>query len=211
MIKGNKLLYISLALLATGASFQAMILPRWPVADPLPQKLIEVGLQRSSPGFRPLGTLPAKRSYDISSSEALRFSMADKDELTIRRSTVREFLNFRADYISKQIKELELIKSKTSIDPRFTEGSIDGRPALQTCVIDDKTSREPILGVTFKQLGEPIANKKVDLNTILKRFAGIEPSRHYSCFLITLISESGTAKTPAQLSELINKVSPYLY
>jgi hypothetical protein len=211
MIRSNKFLYSTLAFLATGASLQAIMFPKWPVATALPKKQIETDLQRSGLILKPLDTFTAQRNYDIASSEALRFSMENRGELAIRRSTVREFLNFRADYINEQGKELALVNSKPSSDPRFIEGTIGTRTALQTCMVEDIASIPPILGVTFKQLGEPIANQKVDSLTALKRFAGIEPNRDYSCLLITLLSDPDKPISPAKFSQLISKISPYLH
>ncbi len=211
MMNSHKLLYSTLAFLATGASLQAIMLPRWPVAAALPQKQIETDLERYGLIQKPLGTFAGQRNYDVASSDALRFSIRNKEELVIRRSTVREYLNFRADYINKQGKGLELVNSKQSSDPRFIEGRIGDRTALQTCMVESRGSNRPILGVTFKQLGEPIANQKVDSLTTFKRFAGIEPSRNYSCLLITLISAHDRRASPSQFSQLISKVSPYLH
>lgn len=210
-MNSHKLLYSTLAFLATGASLQAIILPRWPVAAALPQKQIETDLQQSGLIQKPLGAFAGQRNYDVASSNALRLSMGNKEELVIRRSTVREFLNFRADYINKQGKGLELVNSKQSSDPRFIEGTVGDRTALQTCMIKDHGSNNPILGVTFKQLGEPIANQKVDSLTAFKRLAGIEPSRNYSCLLITLFSAPDRHASTSRFSQLIGKISPYLH
>lgn len=195
-----------LAALATLAALQAVVFPRWPRAKPLPQQHLLASVQRADSQAKPL-TLPEKerqasRSHDLAVSETLAFRFGDGEELRVLRGTSRERAKFAIDTFTAKRPELKLRNSTLSGPPARTSGVIQGRPALQTCLV----ALSPVaqgFGVDAAQLAPLVDQAAQGREAALRRILGLQDNRDYSCVLISLRSGNAGPVSLTRWNQLV--------
>jgi hypothetical protein len=181
--------YTLLATTALAFSLKSLFFSPWPQAPELSSELILSTLKTG--GFTPRSqdTLPPFRSFDLSTSPFLRYSLVNDYDLRVVVVVTRDRESFTIENINNKNKEFTLKDPRPAVDALFPtlEGMINERPALQTCQLRSPNS-DPTYEVSSYQLPlriDDYDNLNVDP---FSQIIGLQPSRTYRCTLITLVS-----------------------
>lgn len=195
-----------LAAVASIAAIRASLLPLWPRAESLPEGRIASALKQAGLAATavPLQEAEAKpqRNHDKALSPTLAFRFRTGEELRLVRGAVRNPLDFDPNTFSKQRKDLRLSKGKPAGPPPQRIGTIAGRPARQTCLVAlSPTARG--YEVEWSPLGKLVTRSSAGQANTVRRLLGLEPSRDYSCVLISLRSGGAGPVSPELWNRLL--------
>jgi len=203
--------YGPLVILASAASLQALILPRWPRATDLAGASIETALQGGGFNPVPMKSLPPRRSYDLASSAVLGYKLDGGEELLLVDATVRERLDFELGKMSSDQPGLTMEAATISKQPPFSSaGRIQGRAARQTCLIPAMQGVEAF-AATQEQLWQAVDSvSRETARESLLRVIGLGSKRSYRCVLITLRARQGMPLPEARWHGVLRVLRPAL-
>jgi hypothetical protein len=198
-LQGLRLLYFSLAGLASAAAIKAMVWPIWPVVEPLEFNTVEQALDKIGLSHDRLVDLPARRSAELVTSKVIGVKIANKFELRVMRGTVKQRFNFQAAFLGKSYPELRLENRKlSSTRPISATGLILKRHARQTCVVAESDLTGGF-GVTRDQLGPLVDSISNGKDAQIKSFLGLRKNRDYQCVLISVRNYKGNESMSEEL------------
>jgi hypothetical protein len=198
-LQGLRLLYFSLAGLASAAAIKAMVWPIWPVVEPLDFETVEHALDRIGLSHDRLAALPARRSAELATSKVIGVKLGNELELRVMRGSVKQRFNFQAAFLGRSHPELTLENRKLpSISPLSATGLILKRHAIQTCVVAGSDLSRGF-GVTRDQLGALVDSISNGKDAQIKAFLGLRKNREYQCVLISVMNNKGNESIPEEL------------
>jgi len=203
--------YATLAVMASLASLQALILPRWPRAASLPQPALDEVMKGGEFKGMLVKSAPPQRSFDLASSELLSYKLVGGEELHLMDVTVRERLKFEMNTITSKQTSLRLEAGQISSDPPFyATGRIKGSPARQTCLVPGLPGAAAF-AVNQEQLWIPVdALASEDTRERLLRVIGLGSKRSYRCTLITLRAAPDRPISEERWQSLLQVLRPLL-
>jgi hypothetical protein len=195
-----------LASLATLAALQASLFPRWPRARPLPQQKLLASVQLVDPKASQV-SLPAKerqpsRTHDLAISEAMAIRFSNGEELRLLRGVARERKKLEIQSFTATRPELKLLRSTLGGPPPRAAGTIQQRPALQTCLVA-ANPKALGFGVNETQLTTLVDQASRGREAEIRRILGLQANRDYSCVLISLRSASAAPVSMARWNQLL--------
>jgi len=180
----------ALCLVGSLAAAQALLLPRWPRASELVAAPFTAALRQGGWNPKPRPGQPAKRSAELSMSRLLAWRLSGGEELSLVDAVVRQRDSFQTAFIARDRPSLKLSQRRRDWPIAGTDaGLIAGRPALQTCLVRQKSSA-PIAASSRDALGRAADQRVSSRSETLKGLLGLQPSRHFGCVLVTLRSAS---------------------
>lgn len=202
-----------LAALATLAALQAAAFPRWPRARSLPQQKLLASVQRIDTQATVLTPSAKeeqpKRNHDLAVSKTVAFRFADGDELRVLRGVSRERAKLAIQTFTAGRPELKLQNSTTNTPPIRIAGTVQGRPALQTCLVALSPKAQGF-GVNSEQLAPLVDRDAQGKAATIRRILGIQANRNYSCVLISLRSGSSRPVSLARWNQLLQVLTDAL-
>lgn len=187
--------YSVLALAASLAAIKALVWPRWPEARPLDQPAITRALKEAGLAAVAINPLPAKRSAELATSEAIGYSLDNGQELRVMRGVARRRFNLQTAFLTSSQPALHLkTRHLVSAPVPYADGLIKKQPALQTCLVQD-APESAAFGVTRDQLTALIDKTSQTRWSNLKAAIGLQPNRVYQCIVIQVKSVNKTQQT----------------
>jgi hypothetical protein len=180
----------SLAALAALACGRALLLPPWPHAEPLPPSRVQARLAEA--GFEPIALPPRSlpRHSGLGLSTQLAWRLPGVGELRLASVHVRRRDDFQVAWITRDIPSLSL-QSRRLAGPGAEEasGRIEGRPAFQTCLVDQGASpARPAVSLTDLQAAVDRQPRRAGEQW--RKLLGLRRTREFRCLLVTLKSPS---------------------
>jgi hypothetical protein len=150
--------------------------------------------------------LPSKLLAD---SSGLSGSQAQLDGLLrLRLVEPRNWRSFQLAQITKGIRPLEVRQRMLKIrgGDELALGQINGKPALQTCLIEG--GKGVLLEQSFFTLSweKPMRSRRQELN----RFLGLSPNRNHQCLLVTLLGVQSNKHPDVRLITAWEELRPIL-
>jgi hypothetical protein len=180
-----------LTVLAAVAAMQALVLPRWPRAVPLPSDRLTTQLRRAGWQPSPLPPLPARRSYERATSPILRWRLGNGDTLQLMAGSVRQRTNFQAAFLIRDEPSLALNARRLDTPlAGSSAGRIGRQNALQTCLVPGVMPPQN-QGVTAVQLGHAGDRLSGGGMATWQRLIGLRANRELSCILVSLQGRDG--------------------
>ncbi len=180
----------SLSALAALACGRALLLPPWPHAEPLAPSRIQSRLVEA--GFKPIAlpprSLPQQSGLGLSSLLAWR--LPGVGELRLVSVHVRRRDDVQVAWITRDSPSLSL-QSRRLVGPggEQASGRIEGRPALQTCLVDQGASpAQP--AVSLADLQAAVDRRPRSAGERWRTLLGLRRTREFRCLLVTLKSPS---------------------
>ena len=187
----------ALALVASLLALKSLIWPRWPSVAPLDRQAVASQLRAA--GFRAdsLPSLPARRSYERSTSEGLGFNLGDGQTLRLLRGRVRERLDLQGARLAASDPSLVLQKRELLAGPPPSALGRNGESMVrQSCLVSGPSGGGGF-GMTDKQLLALVDQLPSDRLQQIKVLIGASPPREYGCVLISVLSRPGGEPMPA--------------
>jgi hypothetical protein len=205
--------YGTAAAVASLLAIQAILMPRWPSARPLPATAIRDALGQAGLASTTSPTGPtwgATRSYELATSVPVIVPLRDGLVVTVMAAAVRQRFNLQTAFIGRDQPSLHLKKRQRQGLPAPTAiGLAEGRSSLQTCHVAGLPAAESF-GVTRDQITALADRQFTGWPTGLKRLLGLSPIRDYSCTLISLRSPDGQRPPVATWQEVLQAIGPAL-
>jgi hypothetical protein len=201
--------YFVLAGMGTLAALQAIILPKWPSATPLPQAELDSRIKAGGLNAQKLPSRPPTRTYDLASSTQLVWKLPDGEELTLMQGSSREQMNFQVAFLSRAEPSLQIKNRVIITNPLpLASGQHSNRPILQTCMLRGSDGRRG-LGVTGEQLIEARSQLPSSKLQRLYEVLGLKPSAMSTCVLVTLKGSQHQSTISAKLMQnIIQAIAP---
>jgi len=203
--------YYFLAVVATLAAAQSMLLPRWPQAS----RISSVKLNRfishvaSSGASVNSSIIKSDHSdFNTSYSPIVSLKINSNSNLILTNAQVRDRTDFSVSFITDSIKSLKLSSSAIqSKQPPFSlSEQTKAGMTYQTCFVLGNSSP---FNFGFNQDHLSLAVDKVqstEKNLGVKRFLGLSPSRRYQCMLVTLQSKLPHQEAYQLWLDLLDKI-----
>ena len=189
--QGLRLLYFTLAGLASAAAIKAMVWPLWPVVEPIGFGAVEQALDKIGLSHDRLAALPARRSAELATSKVIGVKLGNDFELRVMRGAVKQRFNFQVAFLGRSYPELKLENRELpSISPLSATGLILKRHARQTCLVAGP-DLSGSFGVTRDQLGPLVDSISNGKDAQIRALLGLRKNRDYQCVLISVTNSKG--------------------
>jgi len=177
----------ALALVAAG---QALLLPRWPRAEELQEQPFSQALRRGGWNARQQPAAAPERGSERALSSRLQWRLSGIGELSLVQAAVRQRDSFQTAFLGRDHAELALSQRRRDQPiPGSDAGLIQGRQALQTCLVRQPDG--PAIAASRGLDLSAAADRRVRGRlATLRGVLGLQPSRDFSCLLVTLRSDS---------------------
>lgn len=200
-----------LCLIASVAAGKAILFPIWPSVEYINPVPVTSSLQSSGFETLALKPLPASQSYDFASTPVIGFKLNNDMELWITNSKVRQREDFRLDFINQNHNKLSIVDSRQAneFNTPTLRGKIGERHVLQTCLLKD-TKQDFRFEIEHLALLSAVDQYQSRALNRANQILGVEPSRSYNCYLITLISHHSSTPQEATWISILNSIGPAL-
>ena len=189
--------------LAAAAALQSLLLPRWPRAQELPRARLTALLRQVEPRVKALPPRPDQRGYERSRSALLAWRLPGGNELRLVQASARQRDSFQAAFLGRDQPLLALQQRRLDRPtPGSASGRIQGRPALQTCLVPAPQG-PATAAVTAVALGRAADRRVANRTDTVRGLLGLQPTREFSCLLVTLRSGSAQPLPPALWQQLL--------
>ena len=191
------LLQVWLALLAGLAALacvRALVLPPWPHAQPVSPEPIALRLSQVGLDPRRLPSRSMPQAEGLGLSELLAWRLPEVGQLHLVSAHVRRRDDFQVAWITSDLPQLSLSRRRLAAPlPGVASGTIQGRPAYQTCLVSQGPSpAQP--AVTLAALQGAVDRQPRTRADRLRSLVGLSRNRELRCLLVTL--RSNTAQPP---------------
>ena len=187
-----------LVLVAAVAVARALLFPPRPQLADLEAAPFNRALRQAGLVALPQASLPGRVSADRALSSTLVWTLAGGQQLQILQGRSKDFPQFQLAMLTSGVPGLQLRERRLDQpSPGSALGRIDGRPAIQTCLVPQFTT-PPTAAVSQRGLHaavEQVARSRPDR---LLALLGLRPNRVYACVIVSLRSPT-TAALPAPL------------
>lgn len=197
-----------LSLIAAIAVLQALLFPARPQVDELPQSSIQQALRQVGLVVTPLPSRPAKHLPDLTLSRQLGWTLVDGGQLWVVRGAVRRYKELQAATLARGQDALRLKDRRLETPlPGSATGRIDGRPAVQTCLVPQHRG-VPLAGVTRSELLRASDPRRAladlrDPGHWSSSLGSLLGPRRFSCVLVTLRSATSRPMPPSQWPKVL--------